>query len=164
MFIHQLGEWKNWLFRENFFVVIDEMTKILDHFGRKLEQQKEYSSNGIRQLEYFLTTTLDELKQYIHHAIIAYTEKEQVEMLQNKIETLNEENNKLKHGKSEKKIFINSLAGKLDEERARKMWHREFWKTRKVQSQQNVLLETRDRFSPFQNTQHEMLDKKSEKL
>ena len=41
-------------------------------------------------------------------------------MLKNEIETLKEENNKLKHDMSEKEILINGLTGKLHEERAKK--------------------------------------------
>ena len=35
----------------------------------------------------------------------------------------------------------------------------ETWLTRKQQSQQNISLETRNRFAPLQNTQDEVLDK-----
>ena len=45
------------------FIVIDEMTNILEHFGKNLEQQKEDSSNRISQLEACLTTTRDEFEQ-----------------------------------------------------------------------------------------------------
>ena len=44
------------------FIVIDEMTNTLEHFGKKLEA--------------YLTETLDEFEHYIHQAIPAYTEKE----------------------------------------------------------------------------------------
>ena len=39
------------------FIVIDEMTNTLEHSGKKLEQQKEDSSNRISQLEACLTAT-----------------------------------------------------------------------------------------------------------
>ena len=52
------------------FIVIDEITNTPEHFGKKLEQQKEDSSSSC------LTATLDEFEQYIHQAIPAYTEKE----------------------------------------------------------------------------------------
>ena len=81
--------------------------------GKKIEQQKEDSSNRISQLEACLTTTLDEFEQYIHHAIQAYTDKEEGKMLKNEIKTLKEENNKLKHDMSEKEVLMNGLAGKL---------------------------------------------------
>ena len=42
--------------------VLDEMTKILEYFGKKWEQQKEDSSNRISYLEACLTTTLDEFE------------------------------------------------------------------------------------------------------
>ena len=45
--------------------VTDDMTNILEHFEKKLEQHKGDSSNKISQVETCLTTTLDELVQYI---------------------------------------------------------------------------------------------------
>ena len=50
------------------FIVIDKMTNTLEH----------------------LTGTLDEFKHYIHQAIPAYTEKEEIGMLKSEIETLKE--------------------------------------------------------------------------
>ena len=44
--------------KRGLFIVIDEMTNILDHFGRKLGQEKENSSNWISKLEDYLTTAL----------------------------------------------------------------------------------------------------------
>ena len=72
------------------------MTNTLEHFGKKLEQQKEDSSNRINQLETCLPATLDDFKYYIHQAISAYTEKEEIEILKSEIEMLKEENSKLK--------------------------------------------------------------------
>ena len=40
--------------------------------------------------------TLDEFEHYIHQAIPAYTEKEEIGMLKSEIETLKEENSKLR--------------------------------------------------------------------
>ena len=57
------------------FIIIDEMTNTLEHFGKKLEQQKEDSSNRISQLETWLTATLDEFEHYIHQAIAAKKKK-----------------------------------------------------------------------------------------
>ena len=54
------------------------MTNTLDHFGKKLEQQKEERSDRIPQLEARLTATLDEFEHYIYQAIPAYTEKEEI--------------------------------------------------------------------------------------
>ena len=65
-------------------LVIDEMTNIMGYFEKTLEQQKEDSSNRIGQLEACLTT------------------KEEIGMLKNEIETLKEENSKLKYDMSEK--------------------------------------------------------------
>ena len=79
------------------FTIIGEMTNTLEHFGKKLEQQQEDSSNRISQLEACLTVPLDEFEQYIHQAIPAYTKKEEIGMLKNETETLKEDNNKLKH-------------------------------------------------------------------
>ena len=73
------------------------MTNILEHFRKKLKQQKEDSSNRISQLEACLTTTLAS-----HHAIPAYNNKEKIGMLKNKTEILKEENNKLKHTMNER--------------------------------------------------------------
>ena len=78
------------------------MTNTLEHFGKKLEQQKEDSSNRITLLETCLTATLDESEHYIHQAIPAYTEKEEIGMLKSEIEKLKEENSKLEHDMWEK--------------------------------------------------------------
>ena len=40
--------------------------------------------------------TLDEFEHYIHQATPAYTEKEEIGMLKSEIETLKEENSKLR--------------------------------------------------------------------
>ena len=94
------------------FVVIDEMKNILEHFGKKLEQQKEESSNRISQLEACLRTTLAKFEQYIHQAIPAYTEKEEG-MLKNEIDMLKEEINKVKHNMSDKIILRKGLTEKI---------------------------------------------------
>ena len=101
------------------------MTNIQEHFGKKLEQQKEDSSNKISQLEACLKATLDEFEQYIHQAIPAYTEKEETGMLKNLIETLKEENSKLKYDMSEKEILIKSLRETLNKEKVKQMWQTE---------------------------------------
>ena len=62
-------------------IVINEMTNTLEHFGKKIEQQNEDSSNRISQLEACLTATLDEFEHYIHQAIPAYIKKEEIGML-----------------------------------------------------------------------------------
>ena len=51
------------------YIVINEMTNTLKHFGKKTEQQNEDSSNRISQLKAYLTATLDEFEHYIHQAI-----------------------------------------------------------------------------------------------
>ena len=43
------------------------MINKLEHFGKKFELQKEGSSNRICQVESCLTTTVDEIEQYIDH-------------------------------------------------------------------------------------------------
>ena len=68
-----------------------------------------------------MTTTLDKFEQYIHQAIAACSKKEEIGMLKNEIETLNEENSKLKHYMSEKEILIKSLTKKLNEVRAKQI-------------------------------------------
>ena len=70
------------------YIVINEMTNTLEHFGKKIEQQNDTSSNRISQLEACLMAALDEFKHYIHQAIPAYTEKEEMEMLKREFETL----------------------------------------------------------------------------
>ena len=143
------------------FIVIDEMTNSLEHFGKMLEQQKEGSSNRINQLEACLTATLNEFEHYIHQAIPAYTEKGKIEMLKSEIKTLKEENSKVKHDMCEKEILIKRLAEILSEEKSKQMWQTETQQTRKHQSRQNMPLETRNRFAPLQNTQDEVLDKEA---
>ena len=51
--------------QKELFIVSDEMTNILEHFGKKLVQQKEDNLKKINQLEAYLTITLDEFEQYI---------------------------------------------------------------------------------------------------
>ena len=131
------------------------------NLGKKLEQQKEDSSNRISQLKACLRETLDKFKQYIHQAIPSYTKKEEIGMLNNEIEMLKEENSKLKHDMSEKERLIKSLKEPLNEVRAKKMWQTESEQTRKHRSRQNIPLETRNRFSPLQNTQDEALVKEA---
>ena len=97
------------------YVVINEMTNTLEHFGKKIEQQNEDSSNRISQLEACLTATLDEFKHYIHQAIPAYTKKEETGMLKTEIETLKEENSKLRNDMCEKDILIKHLTETLNE-------------------------------------------------
>ena len=145
------------------FIVIDEIKDTLEHFGKKLEQQKEGSSNRINQLEVCLTRTLDEFAQYIQHAIPAYTDKEEIGMLKYEIKALKEETNKLKPDMSEKEILINSLTGKLNDERAKQIWQAETRQneTRKYPFRQNVSLKTKNRFVLFQNTQDKVLDKEA---
>ena len=55
-------------------------------------------------------------------------------MLKNKIETLKEENNKLKHDINENDKLIKALTGKLNEERNKQMWQTETRQTRNHQS------------------------------
>ena len=45
------------------FIVTDEMANTLEHFGKKLERQKEDSSNRISQLKACLTVTLVDVEQ-----------------------------------------------------------------------------------------------------
>ena len=46
----------------------------------------------------------------------------------------------------------------LNEEKAKQIWETETQQTRKHQYQQNIPLETRNRFAPLQNTQNEVSD------
>ena len=108
------------------------------------EQQKEDSSNRISQLEACLTETLDEFEHYIHQAIPAYTEREEIGMLKSEIEILKGENSTLKHDMCEKKILMKRLTEILNEEKAKQMWQTETRLARKHQSRQNIPLETRN--------------------
>ena len=55
-------------------IVIDEMANTLEHFGKKIEQQNEYSSNRISQLEACLTATLYDFQHYTN---IIFTKQSQ---------------------------------------------------------------------------------------
>ena len=78
------------------FIVVDQMPNTLEHFAKKLVQQKKDNSNRISQLEFCLTATLDDSKHYSYQAFLAYSEKEEIGILKSEIETLKEENSKLK--------------------------------------------------------------------
>ena len=103
-----------------------------------------------------MTTTLDDFEHYIHQAITAYTEKEEIWMLKSEIEMLKEENSKLKHHMSEKEMLIKRLRETLNEEMAKQMWQTETRQTQRHQSWKNITLEKRNRFPPIQNTQDEV--------
>ena len=103
--------------------------------GKKLEQQKGESSNRIKDTK--------------------------IGILKSEIKMLKEENSKLKQDMYEKEILIKCLTETLNEEKAKQMFQTETWLTRKQQSQQNISLETRNRFAPLQNTQDEVLDKEA---
>ena len=108
-----------------------------------------------------MTATLDDFEHYIHQAIPVYTEKEEIGILKCEIETLKEENSKLKQDMYHKEILIKHLTETLNEEKAKQMpTNVKTRQTRKHQSRQNIPLETRNRFAPLQNTQDEVLDKK----
>ena len=63
------------------YIVINEMTNTLEHFGKKIEQQNEDSFNRISQLETSLTATLNEFEHCIQQAIPAYTKKKEIGIL-----------------------------------------------------------------------------------
>ena len=98
------------------FIVIDDMTNTLEHYEKKLDQQKEDNSNRITKLEACLTATLDEFGHYIHQAVTAYTGKEEIGMLKSETEKLKEENSKIKHDVCEKEILIKHVTETLNEE------------------------------------------------
>ena len=58
-------ETKEMKIQRELFIVIDEMTNTLEHFGKQLEQQKEDSSNRINQLEACLRAILDDFEHYV---------------------------------------------------------------------------------------------------
>ena len=137
------------------------MKNVLEHFGKKIEQQNENSCNRISQLEACLTATIYEFERYIHQAIPAYTEKEEIGMLKSEIETLKEENSKLMHDICEKDILIKRLTETLKEERVKQKWQTVTRKTLKHQSRENIPLDTRNRFAPLQSTRDDVLDKEA---
>ena len=61
----------------------------------------------------------------------------------------------------EKEILIKRLTETLAEEKAKQMWQTENRQTRKHQSWQNIPLETRNRFTPLQNSQDYVLDREA---
>ena len=67
-------ETKETITQREFHIVIDEIANTLEHFGKKIEQQNEYSSNRISQLEASLTATLDEFQHYTN---IIFTKQSQ---------------------------------------------------------------------------------------
>ena len=67
-------ETKETITQRELHIVIDEMANTLEHFGKKIEQQNEYSSNRISQLEASLTATLDEFQHYTN---IIFTKQSQ---------------------------------------------------------------------------------------
>ena len=60
-----------------------------------------------------MTATLDDFEHYIHQAIPAYTEKEEIGILKSEIEALKEENSKLKEGMYEKKNINKTSDGNI---------------------------------------------------
>ena len=64
--------------QKELYIVTNEKTNTLEHFGKKLEQQNEDSFNRINQLEACLTATLDKFEHYIRQEIPAYTKKEEI--------------------------------------------------------------------------------------
>ena len=130
------------------YIVINEMTDTLQHFGKKIEQQNEDSFNRISQLETSLTATLNEFEHCIQQAIPAYTKKKRNRNT-SEIETLKEENNKLRHDMCEKEILTKRLTETLNEEKAKQKWQKETRQIRKHQSPQNIPLDTRNRFAPI---------------
>ena len=147
--------------QKELYIVINEMTNTLKHFEKKIEQQNEDSSNRISQLEACLTATLDEFEHCIRQTIPTFTEKEEIGMLKSEIETLKEENSKLRHDMYEKDISIKRLTETLNEEMDNRKWQTETRQPLNHQSRQNIPLDTRNRFAPLQNTQDEVLDKEA---
>ena len=102
-------------------------------------------------METCLTASLGEFDHYIHQAIPAYTEKEVTGTQKSEIETLKEENNKLRQEMCEKEILKKRLTETLNEEEAKQKRETETRQRRKHQSRQNIPLDTINRFAPLQN-------------
>ena len=137
-------------------MVFNEMTNTLEHFGKLIEQQKEDSFNRISQVEACLMATFE---HYIYQAIPAYTEKREIGMLKSEVETLKEQNSKLRHDMCEKEIL--KYDGEIKRRKDQQKWKTETRQTRKDQSRQNIPLDTRNSFVPLQNTRDEVLDKET---
>ena len=109
------------------FLVVDEMTDILEHFGKKLKQQKEDSWNSVNQQKQ--SRSLLDRNSWWVWAIYSlfnssiYWQKASMNA-KNKFEMLKEESNKLKHKIGEKELLMISLMGQA-KKRARKMWQTE---------------------------------------
>ena len=73
----------------------------------------------------------DDFEHCIKQAILAYTEKGEIGILISVVETLKEENRKLKQDMYEKEIPIKLLTETLNEEKAKQIWQKETRKTRK---------------------------------
>ena len=67
-------ETKETITQRELHIVIEEMANTLEHFGKKVEQQNEYSSNRISQLEACLTATLYDFQHYTN---IIFTKQSQ---------------------------------------------------------------------------------------
>ena len=137
------------------------MTNTLEHFGKKIDQKNEDSSNRISQLEAFLSVTLEEFQNYIHQAIQAYTENKEIGILKREIDTLKEEHSKLRNDMCEKEVLIKLLTETLNGKKTKQKWQTETRQTRKHESRQNIPLDTRNRFAPLRNTQYEVLDEEA---
>ena len=79
-------------------------------------------------------------------------QKGEIRMLKSGIETLEEENIKLRYDMYEKDISIKRLTEMLNEERDKRKWQTVTRQTLKHQSRQNTPLDTRSRFVHIQNT------------
>ena len=61
----------------------------------------------------------------------------------------------------EKDILIKRLTETSNEERVKQKWQTETRQMLKHQSHQNIPLDTRNRFTPLQNTRNDVLDKEA---
>ena len=113
----------------------------------EIEKQNEDWSNKISQLETCLTANLDEFKHYIHQAIPAYTEQEEIGLVKSEIETLKEEKSKLRHAMYEKNYINETSDGNIKQRKGQT----ETRQTLKHQSTQSIPLDTRNRLVLLQN-------------
>ena len=113
------------------YIVIDEMTNTLEHFGKKKQNNKTKTA-PTKSTNW--KPAWQQFEHYIHQAIPAYTEKEEIRVLKSEAETLKEGNSKLRHDMCEKEIFIKSLTETLNKEKVKQKWQAETRQTQKHQS------------------------------
>ena len=136
------------------------MTNTLKNFAKKIEQQNKDRSNRISPLETCLMATLDEFEHYIHQAIPACTKKEEIGMLKSKIETLKEENSKLRRGMCEKET-LKKHDGNIKQTKGQTKVANRNPTNAKVSTSSRYTIRHEKQICSTSNTQDEVLDKEA---